>query len=84
MDCTTDAILPSWAFLLVATYLQPVPENCKGNLKDLETALYQDIISNLDTTPYKDKIIITGCSNKPVPDAAYIQLIENFNPKPIA
>lgn len=83
MDCTTDAILPSWAFLLVATYLQPVAKRIvKGNLKDLETALYRDIISNLDTTPYKDKkIIITGCSNKPVPDAAYIQLIEKLQPE---
>src|SRR5690625_3417171 len=71
MDCTTDAILPSWAFLLAATYLQPVAKRIvRGNLEELETALYQDIISNLDTTPYKDKkIIITGCSNKPVPDA---------------
>src|SRR5690625_7421881 len=80
MDCTTDAILPSWAFLLAATYLQPVAKRMvRGNLEDLETAVYQDIISNLDTAPYKDKkIIITGCSNKPVRDAAYIQIIEEL------
>src|SRR5690625_4534976 len=83
MDCTTDAILPSWAFLLAATYLQPVAKRIvRGKLEDLETALYQDIISNLDTAPYKDKkIIITGCSNKPVPDDAYIQQIEKLQPE---
>ena len=82
MDCSTDAIIPSWAFLLVATYLQPVAKRIvKGNLVDLETSLYQEIISNLDVIPYENKkIIVKGCSKKPVPDAAYIQLIEKIQP----
>lgn len=82
MDCSTDAIIPSWAFLLVATYLQPQAKKIvKGNLVDLETSLYQEIISKLDLTPYENKkIIVKGCSRKPVPDAAYIQLIEKIQP----
>lgn len=82
MDCSTDAIIPSWAFLLVATYLQPVAKKTvKGDLVDLETSLYQEIISGLDVTPYENKkIIVKGCSKKPVPDAAYIQLIEKIQP----
>lgn len=82
MDCSTDAIIPSWAFLLVATYLQPVTKKTvKGNLVDLETSLYQEIISKMDVTPYENKkIIVKGCSRKPVPDAAYIQLIEKIQP----
>jgi hypothetical protein len=82
MDCSTDAIVPSWAFLLVATYLQPFAKKIvKGNLVDLETSLYQDIISQMDVSPYENKkIIVKGCSRKPVPDAAYIQLIEKIQP----
>lgn len=82
MDCSTDAIIPSWAFLLAATYLQPKAKKIvKGNLVDLETSLYQEIISNLDLAPYENKkIIVKGCSRKPVPDAAYIQLIEKIQP----
>ena len=82
MDCSTDAIIPSWAFLLVATYLQPFARKIvKGNLVDLETSVYQEIISNLDVSPYENKkIIVKGCSRKPVPDAAYIQLIEKIQP----
>lgn len=82
MDCSSDAIIPSWAFLLVATYLQPVAKKIvKGNLKDLETSIYQEIISNLDVSVYENKkIIVKGCSKKPVPDAAYIQLIEKIQP----
>ena len=82
MDCSTDAIIPSWAFLLVATYLQPFARKIvKGNLVDLETSVYQEIISNLDVSPYENKkIIVKGCSRKPIPDAAYIQLIEKIQP----
>lgn len=82
MDCSTDAIIPSWAFLLVATYLQPHAKRIvKGNLADLETSLYQDLISQMDISAYENKkIIVKGCSRKPVPDAAYIQLIEKIQP----
>lgn len=82
MHCSSDAIIPSWAFLLVATYLQPVAKKIvKGNLVDLETSLYRDIISDLDISSYENKkIIIKGCSKKPVPDAAYIQLIDKIQP----
>lgn len=82
LDCSTDAIIPAWAFLLVATYLQPYAKRIvKGNLEDLETSLYQEIISQMDVTPYENKkVIVKGCSKKPVPDAAYIQLIEKIQP----
>ena len=82
LNCSTDAIIPSWAFLLVATYLQPVAKKIvKGNLVDLETSIYQEIIQNLDVSPYENKkIIVKGCSKKPVPDAAYVQLIEKIQP----
>lgn len=82
LDCSTDAIIPAWAFLLVATYLQPYAKRIvKGDLEDLETSLYQEIISQMDVTPYENKkVIVKGCSKKPVPDAAYIQLIEKIQP----
>ena len=83
MDCSTDAIIPSWAFLLVATYLQPYAKKIvKGNLVNLETSVYQEIIQNLDVSQWEGKkIIVKGCSRKPVPDAAYIQLIEKIQPE---
>lgn len=82
LTCTTDAILPSWAYLLVATYLQPHAKKVvKGNLQDLETALYRDVIADLDISAYEGKkIMIKGCSKKPVPDAAFVELIEKIQP----
>ena len=52
-----------------------------GNLKELETAIFQEIIANLNIEEFKDKpVIIKGCSNKPIPETAYIQLIEKLQP----
>lgn len=82
MTCTADAIVPSWAYLLVATYLQPVAKKVvHGTLADLDQILYTELIKDLPLDEYKDgKIIVKGCSKKPVPESAYIQLIEKLQP----
>lgn len=74
LTCSTDAIVPGWAFMLVASKLTPFAKKVVvGNLETLETALYQEQLSQLDLEPFKDKpVIIKGCSNKPVPENAYI------------
>ncbi|TCP23860.1 uncharacterized protein DUF2480 [Tenacibaculum skagerrakense] len=75
--CSTDAIIPSWAYLLLTTQLNPFAKKVViGNLDLLETILYVDIINNIDVTSFKDKpVIIKGCSNKPIPETAYTLLI---------
>jgi len=80
--CATDAIVPAWATILVATYVSPFAQKVVlGNLNNLETALYQDILSALDYTPYQDKpVIIKGCSKKPVPESAYILAVQKLQP----
>ncbi len=82
LHCSTDAIVPAWAFMLLSTYLEPyAAKTVIGNLKTLETAIYQDIITNLDVSEFHDKpLIIKGCSNKPIPDNAYIQLTTKLKP----
>jgi hypothetical protein len=82
LACSTDAIIPAWAYMLLSTYLEPyATKTVIGDLNTLETSIYQDIISNLDVSEFKDKpIIIKGCSNKPIPDNAYIQLTTKLKP----
>jgi len=74
--CSTDAIIPAWAYMLVSINLKPYAKKIiLGDLDQLESSIYQDIINNLDLNNYKDKpIIIKGCANKPVPVNAYIML----------
>jgi len=82
LTCSVDAIIPSWAYLLVTTKLAPFTKRIVvGNLTVLEISIYQDIISRLPINEYKDKpIIIKGCANKPIPETAYIQLITKLLP----
>lgn len=74
IGCSTDAIIPGWAYMLIATALQPVAKDyCIGSLEDLETSLYKKALESLDVSSFADKpVIIKGCSNKPVPPNAYV------------
>jgi len=80
--CSTDAIVPAWAYMLLSTYLEPYAiKTVIGDLNTLEASIYQDIISELDVSEFQDKpLIVKGCSNKPIPDNAYIQLTTKLKP----
>ena len=82
LSCSSDAVLPAWASLLVTTYLQPYARKVvMGTLADLEIQLFSDKIKNIDPKSFKDKsVIIKGCSDKTVPEDAYVQLINKLQP----
>jgi len=74
LSCSTDAIIPGWANMLLASKLQPYANKVViGDLEQLETTLYQTAIEEIDISPFQDKpVIIKGCTNKPVPPNAYL------------
>lgn len=83
LNCSTDAILPSWAFMLVSSYLQPIAQKVvQGSLHQLDLAFYEEVIANLDFSIYDNKpVIIKGCSKKPIPEEAYVmatQIMMNY------
>jgi hypothetical protein len=82
IHCSTDAIIPAWASILVTIHVFPFAKKIvSGNLQDLETSLYQEILSTIDYSKYKDKpVIIKGCSKKPVPESAYILAVQKLQP----
>jgi len=82
IQCSTAAILPAWAALLVTSYVQPFAKAIvMGSLQDLERHLFAKVISTLDLAPYKDKpLMIKGCSDTAIPEDAYIQLIQQLQP----
>lgn len=82
INCSTDAIIPAWASILVTVHLSPFAQKVvMGNLSDLETTLYQEILSTVDYSIYQDKpVILKGCSKKPVPESAYIMAIQKLQP----
>ncbi|PSG90127.1 DUF2480 family protein [Aurantibacter aestuarii] len=80
--CSTDAIVPDWAYMLIAIALQPHSAyTASGDLVALETTLYQNQLQDLDLTEFKDKpVIIKGCAKKPVPNSAYIMATNLLKP----
>ncbi|KAF2519058.1 DUF2480 family protein [Flavobacterium salilacus subsp. salilacus] len=80
--CSTDAIVPAWAYMLVSTYLQPVAKKViQGSIANLNVQLYQDILSKIDYTEYSGKpVIVKGCSRKPVPQEAYVMAVQKLMP----
>ena len=82
LTCSVDAIIPSWAYLLLSSELAPYSKKIVvGNLELLETSLFQDIIQNLSIDSFKEKpIIIKGCAQKPIPPSAFSMLIHKLQP----
>ena len=82
INCSTDAIIPAWASVLVTVYVSPFAKKVVlGNISDLDTSLYQEILSKIDYSVYQEKpIILKGCSKKPVPESAYIIAIQHLQP----
>lgn len=82
ITCSADAIVPTWAYMLLATQLEPVAKRVVfGTLETLETILYNEILSQINPEDYKDaRIVIKGCGNLPVPKAAYVQITSILRP----
>ena len=82
ITCSNDAIVPTWAFMLLTLALQPYAKKTVfGNLETLETVLFEEIIDKLNVSTYKDaRIVIKGCGNKPVPVSAYVAITEKVKP----
>jgi hypothetical protein len=82
INCSTDAIVPAWASILVTIQLAPFAKKIiDGTIDDLNAALYEELLSKIDYSTYVNKsIIIKGCSQKPVPVRAYILAAKNLQP----
>lgn len=82
VNCSTDAIVPAWASVLVAIQLAPYAKKIvNGTIEDLDSSLYEEILSKIDYLAYENKsVIIKGCSKKPVPMRAYILAAHHLQP----
>lgn len=82
LNCSTDAVVPAWTYLLVASYLnQAGAEVFLGNEKEAIVAHYFKILPFLDLKYYiHAPVILKGCSKKPVPEEAYLLALECLQP----
>jgi hypothetical protein len=82
ITCTEDAIVPMWAYMLLAIHLEPYAHSIVfGNLADLENKLYEEALSKINPSDFEGKrVVIKGCSKVPVPAYAYIELTRKLKP----
>lgn len=82
ITCSSDAIIPVWAYMLLASALQPFAAKIVfGTMDDLETKLFDEQLSKFDTAQFIDqRVVIKGCGDVAVPVSAYMQLTGMLNP----
>ncbi len=80
--CSEDAIVPTWAYMLLATKMQPFANLIVfGNLDMLEDALFRDALAKVDYTAYIDqRVVVKGCGDLPVPVSAYVEITRKLRP----
>jgi len=80
--CSADAIVPTWAYMLLAIKLQNHAHRYVfGDLDALEQALFQEAIAGLDAEEYRDaKVVVKGCGTVPVPTFAYVAIMQKLLP----
>ena len=82
LTCTADAVIPVWAYMLVASYLQPVAKTIVfGNEEFLHKALFLKNLAAINPADYTDKrVVIKGCGELPITEMAYVEITNLLRP----
>lgn len=80
--CSVDAIIPMWAYMLVASYLEPVAKTVMvGTEQELIHTILLENIAAVDTTGYTDKrVVVKGCGDIAIPESAYVAITKKLRP----
>lgn len=73
--CSTDAIVPTWAYMLLANKLEPYALSVHfGDKKDVLNQLFNDALAQIDFGVYEDqRVVVKGCGDIYVPESAFIK-----------
>ena len=82
LTCSADAVIPVWAYMLVASYLQPVAkEIILGDADFLHKTLFLKNIEQINVENYKDqRVVIKGCGELPISETAYVAITNQLRP----
>jgi hypothetical protein len=80
ITCTADAVVPTWAYMLLGTALAPHATHFVfGSLQDLEIDLYRRALEQHDFAQYRgEKVVLKGCGT--VPPATYVDAVRKLMP----
>jgi hypothetical protein len=82
VTCTADAIIPMWAYMLAASYLQPVAKDVVvGNERDLYRTLFIKNLLQINPYDFVDKkVVIKGCGETPIEEFVYAEITKILRP----
>ncbi len=82
ITCSADAVVPTWAYMLLTVALQPhAAQVIFGSRSDLETILFKNALDKIDWTKFNNaKVVIKGCSKVEVPVSAYVEVTNRLRP----
>lgn len=82
VTCSADAIIPMWAYMLVASYLQPVAKDVVvGDEKTLINTVFIKNINAISLDDYLDKrVVVKGCGDIQIPETAYFEITNKLRP----
>jgi hypothetical protein len=82
ITCSADAVIPTWAYMLLAASLQPhALLVIFGSLQDLETTLFKNALDKIEWEKYNNvKVVIKGCSKVEVPVSSYVEVTNRLRP----
>ena len=80
--CSEDAVVPTWAYMLLALHLSPQAHTLVfGSLLELENKLFFEALSQINPEDFRDaRVVVKGCSKYPVPTAAYVEITQKLLP----
>lgn len=82
ITCTADAVIPMWANMLAAAYLQPLAQDVIFGDEDfLHRVLFLKNLSAINPEAYADKrVVIKGCGEKKISETAYVEITRLLRP----
>jgi hypothetical protein len=80
--CSTDAIIPMWANMLIVSNLQPVAKAVYfGNESVVRDQILLENIAQINAMDYNDqRVVIKGCGETPIGESAYVAITQKLRP----
>jgi len=82
VTCSADAIIPPWAYMLAASYLQPVAKDViMGDEKEVGKLAFLKNIQGIDVNEFADqRVVVKGCGETPIGEFAYMEITKRLRP----
>jgi len=82
VTCSADAIIPPWAYMLAAAYLQPVAKDVMmGDEKEVHKAIFTKNLQSINVNEFAgQRVVVKGCGETPIGEFAYMEITKRLRP----